>query len=93
MESTENTPETQSTETPPRKYKTLRHLYETTQRLDFDDIVDYALFSGTDPISHEEASKDIKWRKTMDEEIQSIQKNKTWNLVELPKGHKAIGVK
>ena len=29
----------------------------------------------------------------MDEEIKSIEKNDTWQLVSLPKGHKAIGVK
>ena len=29
----------------------------------------------------------------MDEEIKAIKKNDTWELVSLPKGHKAIGVK
>jgi len=29
----------------------------------------------------------------MDDEIRSIKKNNTWELVSLPKGHKAIGVK
>ena len=29
----------------------------------------------------------------MDQEIRSIEKNDTWKLVSLPKGHKAIGVK
>ena len=29
----------------------------------------------------------------MDEEIQAIVKNDTWELTTLPKGHKAIGVK
>jgi len=29
----------------------------------------------------------------MDEEIKVIEKNETWDLVELPKGHRPIGVK
>ena len=29
----------------------------------------------------------------MDKEIRSIEKNDTWELISLPKGHKAIGVK
>lgn len=29
----------------------------------------------------------------MDEEIKSIEKNNTWELTELPQGHKKIGVK
>lgn len=29
----------------------------------------------------------------MDEEIQAIEKNDTWELIKLPKGHKPIGVK
>ena len=29
----------------------------------------------------------------MDEEIENIERNKTWEVAELPKGYKAIGVK
>lgn len=55
-----------------------------------------ALFSSvvhSDPISFEEAVKEEKWRTTMDAEIRSIGKNETWDLIELPKGDKRIGVK
>ncbi|CAL9006509.1 unnamed protein product [Prunus brigantina] len=41
----------------------------------------------------EEASKDEKWVKAMDQEIDSIKKNDTWELVDLPQGKKPIGVK
>ena len=34
-----------------------------------------------------------KWIKAMNEELNSIEKNNTWELVELPKNKKAIGVK
>nr|XP_018632121.1 uncharacterized mitochondrial protein AtMg00820-like [Nicotiana tomentosiformis] len=34
-----------------------------------------------------------KWRQAMEGEIDSIEKNNTWELTTLPKSHKAIGVK
>lgn len=55
-----------------------------------------ALFASavhSDPISFDEAVKEEKWRTTMDAEIRSIGKNETWDLIELPKGAKRIGIK
>eukprot|EP00253_Pinus_taeda_P024657 PITA_24657 len=46
-----------------------------------------------DPIHFEDAIKDRKWIEAMDEEINAIERNKTWDLVELPKGKEVIGVK
>ena len=46
-----------------------------------------------DPIHFVEAIKDRKWIEAMDEEINAIERNKTWDLVELPKGKEVIGVK
>ena len=34
-----------------------------------------------------------KWKKAMDEEMQSLVKNHTWKLARLPKGKKEIGCK
>jgi transposase InsO family protein len=34
-----------------------------------------------------------KWKKAMEEEMTSIRDNGTWSLVDLPKGHKAVGCK
>lgn len=34
-----------------------------------------------------------EWRKAMDEEMKSLHKNWTWDLVQLPKGKKEIGGK
>ncbi|KAL6322426.1 hypothetical protein AAG906_008081 [Vitis piasezkii] len=59
----------------------------------YDTIAHYALLSYCDPITFQEAIKDLKWHKAMNEEIGSIEKNNSWELVELPKGHKSIGVK
>ena len=53
-----------------------------------------AMFSSSeDPSTYEEAAKIESWRKAMDSEIQSIEDNGTWELVNLPSGVKAIGVK
>nr|XP_017251133.1 PREDICTED: uncharacterized mitochondrial protein AtMg00810-like [Daucus carota subsp. sativus] len=46
-----------------------------------------------DPVTFEEASEESKWNKAMDEEIGAIKKNDTWELTDLPEGHKSIGVK
>ena len=38
---------------------------------------------GDDPTQFEEAVKHEKWRKAMDSEINSIEKNQTWELMDL----------
>ena len=69
--------------------------YEVTcVQSDSDDtIAHYALFSYCDIVIFQKTVKDLKWQKAMDEEICSIEKNKSWDLVDLPKGQKSIGVK
>jgi hypothetical protein len=53
-----------------------------------------AMFStNEDPRSYEEASKHDVWKIAMDNEIESIEANDTWELTTLPKGVKAVGVK
>ncbi|KAJ0801008.1 putative RNA-directed DNA polymerase [Helianthus annuus] len=46
-----------------------------------------------EPESYVEAMVDPNWKKAMDLELDSINKNKTWTLVDLPKDHKAIRLK
>eukprot|EP00253_Pinus_taeda_P009205 PITA_09205 len=54
----------------------------------------FALFCHVnDPIHFDDAIKDKKWIEAMDEEMNAIERNKTWDLVELPKGKEVIGVK
>ena len=38
-----------------------------------------------------ESSDAVKWKEACDSEMESLRKNKTWDLVSLPKGRKAIG--
>jgi hypothetical protein len=47
----------------------------------------------TDPVTFEEAVKFSKWRIAMKMEIDTIERNETWELIDLPKRMKKIGVK
>lgn len=68
--------------------------YESGSELTDDEAIAHlALFSDCDPITYEEAAKETKWREAMNAEMNSIEKNDTWELAELPKGQKSIGVK
>ncbi|GMP62704.1 hypothetical protein CsSME_00024701 [Camellia sinensis var. sinensis] len=62
------------------------------------DMVAYALpiIEDNVPCTFKEAvhnAESVKWKEAMDEEIGSLHKNQTWELVQLPKGKKAIGCK
>ncbi|KAL6310748.1 hypothetical protein AAG906_019097 [Vitis piasezkii] len=52
-----------------------------------------AMFATIDPIHFEDAMKSEKWRKAMDLEMEAIKNNGTWELKELPKEAKKVGVK
>lgn len=47
--------------------------------------------SDMEPNSFEDACKNEVWQGAMQEEIDSIQKNKVWDLVDLSEGKKVIG--
>ncbi|KAL0303185.1 UNVERIFIED_CONTAM: Retrovirus-related Pol polyprotein from transposon TNT 1-94 [Sesamum radiatum] len=70
-------------ESPPRKTRPLSEIYESTEQVLF----------ASEPQSFEDASKDERWTKAMNEEMSTIEKNKTWELVDLPNGKKTIGLK
>lgn len=71
--------------------------YESGERISDEEAeaeVALTLFiSHDDPVRFADASKEEKWIEAMRSEIQSIEKNKTWELVSLPAGAKKIGVK
>eukprot|EP00253_Pinus_taeda_P021328 PITA_21328 len=58
---------------------------------------DYDLMSNVlntvEPTSYKEASQFKEWRAAMNEEMESIIRNDTWDLVELPKNKTPIGCK
>ena len=51
------------------------------------------MFLNNEPHNFGEAKDSKEWRRACEEEISSIDKNKTWVLVDLPFGAKAIGLK
>lgn len=46
-----------------------------------------------DPVNFEDVVKIQAWKEVMNEELKSIQMNNTWELVQLSKSKKVIGLK
>ncbi|KAE8721174.1 hypothetical protein F3Y22_tig00016637pilonHSYRG00095 [Hibiscus syriacus] len=82
--------ETTDYEDEPRqpKIRSLQDLYYSTNEVNL-----VCLLADAENISFEEALRDKKWRTAMNEEIEAIDRNNTWELAELPKGSQPIGVK
>lgn len=43
------------------------------------------------PNSVQETLRDTRWKEAMNEEMESLQKNATWDVVDLPRGKKSMG--
>jgi hypothetical protein len=56
-------------------------------------IEELNLMSTGEPCTFVEAEQDAAWRATMQEEIDSVERNRTWELADLPQGHRAITLK
>lgn len=64
----------------------------TEVELEFDEDGEALLAeSEEEPSNFVEAAAKTEWKKAMDAEIHSIERNQTWDLVKLPTGHKPIG--
>ena len=73
------------------KTRSLREIYEAGTPNSFSL---FALFSHIyDPLTFEEAFEEEVWEEAMDEEIECIEKNQTWELVDIPKDKYVIIVK
>ena len=75
----------------PSRFRLLSDVYQETEVVELED--DMLLMSAEEPTTYYEAVKDNEWKKAMEAELDAIEKNKTWVLSDLPKGHKAIGLK
>jgi hypothetical protein len=83
-------------ELPPRARQPPSYLRDYVTNLENQSDMEqhFALFSSKeDPDSYDEAVKHEIWRKAMESEIESIKRNDTWELTELPHGVRPIGVK
>jgi len=59
--------------------------YERGEDLSDDNGLNVMMATEENPISFEEAVKSEKWRNAMMKEMESIEKNMTWELTDLPK--------
>jgi hypothetical protein len=66
---------------------------ETIRRICSPEQTHIALTSTIEPTYFEEVGKDEFWNKAMDEELDQIEKNDTWELVQRPKDKNVIGTK
>lgn len=66
-------------------------LYNNTEVIErLDELM---LLKVEEPVSYSEAEKEKEWQKAMKLVVETIEKNKTWTLTDLPNGHKPIGLK
>lgn len=75
----------------PKKFRLLSDVYNDTVEIELDE--DMLFLSVEEPSSYSQASEEKEWRQAMQNEIDSIEKNNTWILTDLPPEHKAIGLK
>lgn len=75
----------------PLKVRRLSDVYNDTEEVVLDE--ELYLMGTEEPANFKEASKDNHRKRAMEAEIDSIEKNGTWNLTELPAGQKVISLK
>jgi hypothetical protein len=78
-------------DTPVRGIKSIEEVLESApfDTINYHDL----LMMEEEPSCYTEAAKDAKWKEAMHQEILSIEKNNTWKLMDLPPGHRPIGLK
>ena len=77
----------------PLRFRNLENVYDTTDEVHEYEYSGVCYFAAEEPKNVEEALSEKCWREAMVTEMNSIQSNKTWELSELPAGHRAIGLK
>ena len=73
------------------KTRSLREIYEAGTPKSFSL---FAFFSQIDdPLTFEEAIEEKVWAQAMVEEIECIEKNQTWEMVDVPKDKDVVSIK
>ncbi|KAI3741687.1 hypothetical protein L1987_59361 [Smallanthus sonchifolius] len=75
--------------TPLQGLRSLNEVYERTEVIEDDEL----LLVDDEPTNYKEAVDYEEWKGAMASELESIERNQPWSLVDLPVGHKAIGLK
>src|SRR3954463_1547 len=82
----------QRVRTIPRRFADFDMLQDT--EVDSEgEVIQCAMLVDSEPVSIEEALKKKVWLNAMKEELEAIERNKTWKLTELPKKKKAISIR
>jgi hypothetical protein len=76
-------------------FRSLNDIYQETIEVEYNSEADIEglLAELEEPTCYSEAASQVEWIDAMNKEVQSIEKNQTWQLVKLPPGQKAIGLK
>ncbi|KAD6118920.1 hypothetical protein E3N88_10191 [Mikania micrantha] len=69
----------------------VKEIYERSTQSEMDEVE--LMLLDEEPRSYSEAKEGKDWQDAMKAEIASIKRNKTWILIDLPKGVKPIGLK
>jgi len=77
----------------PLRFRTIPDLLDATDKVQHFEYSGVCLSAADEPVSLEEAMTQDCWRQAMKSELQAIEDNKTWVVSDLPKNHKAIGLK
>ena len=93
-------PRASPSSSPPRKVRRLSDIYNRCQNQAHEEdpigeTLNFVLLAKTDfePSCFEDACANEVWLQEMNEEMDSIHRNETWELVDLPHGKKKIGTK
>ena len=73
------------------RFRTLQNLLDEGPALEPDEELHF--LASEEPGSFDEAKSDASWRRAMQEELEAIESNSTWQLSTLPPGHRAISLK
>ena len=75
----------------PHRFKNLNEIYDDSTEVELmDENVEAFQAEIEEPSCFREAAENQDWIDAMDKEMQSIEKNKTWDLVKPPAGKKPI---
>jgi hypothetical protein len=85
----------EETEGAPLRFRTMADLLGNgQQRVAYTQLIEELLAAISDELATmEEALKSKPWHSAMMKELGSIKESQTWSLVDLPRGHKPIGLK
>jgi hypothetical protein len=77
----------------PLRFRTLTDILDNTDEMQDYEYSGICLLAADEPSGVEDAMEEECWVKAMNSELRSIEENNTWQYTNLPKGHKAIGLK